>query len=98
MLTELARRTNYNGGASCTINVTFMPKFAGSRYGAVVLQDGSGNVLATTTSRVQAGPADSFPAGYESAVPTSALASPSGVAVAMGAATSISPIPATTVC
>jgi large repetitive protein len=39
--------TAYTAGESCTINVTFTPKFAGSRYGAVVLNDNSGNAIAT---------------------------------------------------
>ena len=39
--------TAYTANATCTVNVTFTPKFAGTRYGAVLLKDGSGNVLAT---------------------------------------------------
>lgn len=34
-------------GASCTVNVVFTPKYPGIRYGAVILYDGSGNVLET---------------------------------------------------
>lgn len=37
----------YAGGAACTVTVSFAPKFAGTRYGAVLLEDGSGNALAT---------------------------------------------------
>jgi hypothetical protein len=33
--------TSYNAGSSCTVNVTFTPTSAGSRYGAVVLKDGA---------------------------------------------------------
>jgi hypothetical protein len=39
--------TPYSAGASCTVNVAFMPKFAGGRSGAVVLADGSNNVIGT---------------------------------------------------
>ncbi len=37
----------YSAGETCTVNVTFTPKFAGPRKGAVVLNDGSGNTIAT---------------------------------------------------
>jgi len=37
----------YSAGATCTVNVTFAPKFAGLRNGAVILKDGSGNDIAT---------------------------------------------------
>ena len=39
--------TAYAANATCTVIVTFGPKLAGTRYGAVVLSDSSGNVLAT---------------------------------------------------
>ncbi|HYM77427.1 MAG TPA: chitobiase/beta-hexosaminidase C-terminal domain-containing protein [Candidatus Dormibacteraeota bacterium] len=39
--------TGYLAGATCTVNVTFTPKFAGGRSGAVVLADGSNNVIGT---------------------------------------------------
>src|ERR1700728_657016 len=39
--------TAYAAGNTCTVNVSFTPKFAGSRYGAAKLLDGSGNVIAT---------------------------------------------------
>ena len=42
-----ATGTAYAANATCTVNVTFSPKFAGTRYGAVLLDDGTGNVLAT---------------------------------------------------
>jgi sugar lactone lactonase YvrE len=41
----------YNAGDSCTVDVNFTPKFAGPRYGAVVLQgttEGSDPVLGTS--------------------------------------------------
>ena len=37
----------YNAGDTCTVDVVFTPKFAGTRNGAVVLTDSSGNVIAT---------------------------------------------------
>jgi len=39
---------NYIIGATCIVNVIFTPKYPGTRYGAVVLKDASGNLLATT--------------------------------------------------
>ncbi|MGA2169745.1 MAG: choice-of-anchor D domain-containing protein [Terracidiphilus sp.] len=38
---------SYDAGDSCDVNVAFTPKFAGTRYGAAVLKDSSGNVFAT---------------------------------------------------
>ncbi|HEY1901224.1 MAG TPA: choice-of-anchor D domain-containing protein [Terracidiphilus sp.] len=38
--------TAYAASATCTVSVTFKPRLAGTRYGAVVLSDDSGNVLA----------------------------------------------------
>jgi hypothetical protein len=37
----------YSVGATCTVAVTFAPLHPGLRYGAVLLKDASGNVLAT---------------------------------------------------
>jgi trimeric autotransporter adhesin len=37
----------YTQGDSCTLDIAFTPKFAGARYGAVLLEDASGNVIAT---------------------------------------------------
>jgi hypothetical protein len=37
----------YSSDTDCTVNVIFTPKAVGSRYGAVVFSDGSGNPLAT---------------------------------------------------
>jgi len=41
------QNTSYTAGQSCTVNVTFTPRFAGNRFGAVVLQDSAGNTMAT---------------------------------------------------
>jgi hypothetical protein len=38
----------YSSATTCTVDVTFAPTYAGPRNGAVVIEDGSGNVLATT--------------------------------------------------
>ncbi|MGA9669514.1 MAG: choice-of-anchor D domain-containing protein [Terracidiphilus sp.] len=74
--------TNYNAGDSCTVNATFTPAFAGTRYGAVLLADGSGNVVGTTYLQgTGVGPQLAFLPGTEITVPTSALSNPSGVAV-----------------
>jgi len=40
--------TTYATGQTCTINLTFTPKFAGLRNGAVQLNDANGNVMATS--------------------------------------------------
>lgn len=40
--------TPYNASNTCTVNVTFAPKYAGTRYGAVVLADPSGNAMGST--------------------------------------------------
>lgn len=37
----------YTAGQTCTVNVTFTPRAPGTRLGAVVLEDGSGNALAS---------------------------------------------------
>jgi len=39
--------TAYTAGETCTVNVSFTPKSVGTRYGAAVMRDGSGDVLAT---------------------------------------------------
>ena len=39
--------TAYSVGQTCTVNVIFTPRFAGSRFGAVVLVDSTGDTIAT---------------------------------------------------
>jgi hypothetical protein len=74
--------TSYSAGSSCQVNVTFTPTLAGSRYGAVVLIDSSGNLLGTTYLQgTGTGPQVNFLPGTEIAVPSSTLAFPFGVAV-----------------
>jgi CSLREA domain-containing protein len=61
--------TAYAAGAPCTVSVTFKPRLAGCRYGAVVLSDGSGNVLATDYLQGSGtGPQVNFLPGTESSV------------------------------
>jgi sugar lactone lactonase YvrE len=73
---------NNSGNGSCTINVTFTPRFAGTRYGAVVLEDTSGNVVASTyLEGTGTGPQVNFSPGTETTVPTSVLSFPSSIAL-----------------
>ena len=77
-----AAGTNYNAGSSCTVTVNFTPAFPGSRYGAAFLQDGAGNVIATSYLQgTGVGPQINFLPGTESTLSTSPLAYPSGLAV-----------------
>jgi N-acetylneuraminic acid mutarotase len=77
-----AANTAYYVGQSCTVNVTFTPRFAGTRYGAVVLNNINGNVLATGYLQgTGLGPQINFLPNTQSMVPATGLASPSGVAV-----------------
>ena len=77
-----ATGTSYGAGASCTVNITFTPTLSGSRFGAVVLYGGSGNVLATGYMQGNGvGPQITFMPNADSTIPTSTLSGPSGVAV-----------------
>jgi hypothetical protein len=42
-----AAGVSFTTGESCTVNVSFSPRFAGARYGAVELLTGSGSVIGT---------------------------------------------------
>jgi sugar lactone lactonase YvrE len=42
-----AAGTTYQAQQTCTVQVEFMPVYAGERYGAALLLDGSGNVIAS---------------------------------------------------
>ena len=71
--------TAYTGGNTCTVNVSFAPKFAGTRYGAAKLLDGSGNVIATGyVQGIGVGPQVTFLPGTQSVIADSASV---GVAV-----------------
>lgn len=74
--------TDYTAGDTCTVKVSFTPKFAGTRYGAAELLDRSGKVLATGYLQgTGAGPRMSFQPGSQSVVANLANNSPQWVAV-----------------
>ena len=53
-----------DAGATCTVSVTFTPKYPGTRYGAVVLYNAAGDVIATEyLSGVGTGGLINFPPG-----------------------------------
>ena len=61
--------TAYTAGETCTVDVSFTPKFPGTRYGAAELLDGSGNVLATGfVQGTGVGPQASFLPGVVSTI------------------------------
>src|SRR5271156_5983817 len=65
--------TAYGTGDTCTVAVSFTPKFAGTRYGAAELLDGSGNVLATGyVQGTGVGPQVNFQPGTQSVLATDA--------------------------
>jgi streptogramin lyase len=73
--------TVYTAGGSCTSNVTFSPTRAGNRLGAVVLEDSTGNVIASAYIQGTGnGPQITFLPGLEGTISTSALV-PAGVVV-----------------
>jgi streptogramin lyase len=77
-----AAGTNYNAGATCSVNVAFAPALSGTRNGAVVLSDNSGNAISTGYLQgIGAGPQVNFLPGAESTVSTSTLSWPYGIAV-----------------
>ena len=74
--------TAYKANATCTLEVTFKPKLAGTRYGAAVLDDDSGHVLATEYLQgVGNGPQIAFAPGTESTIPTAQSVTPNGIVV-----------------
>jgi hypothetical protein len=78
-----ATGTAYTIGQTCTLNVTFTPTVAGMRYGAAVLQDGSGNPLATAYFQGEGfGPQiDYLPGAQATVVDSTAVGQAEGVAV-----------------
>jgi sugar lactone lactonase YvrE len=77
-----AANTGYVAGQSCTVSVTFTPRFPGTRLGAVVLKDTSGNIFATGYLRgTGVGPQASFLPDNESVIPNTSLSNPHGIAV-----------------
>jgi len=73
----------YGAGDTCTVIVTFAPQHPGKRWGAVLLEDNSGNVLATAhLAGTGIGPQINFQPGMQSSLGGSfGFAAPSGVAV-----------------
>jgi sugar lactone lactonase YvrE len=76
-----ATGTAYDVGDTCTVNVTFTPALAGTRYGAVVLEDGSADVVGNTYLQgTGAGPQLTYLPGAESTLSANVI-SPGTVAV-----------------
>jgi len=74
--------TAYNSGETCTVNVTFNPAFPGTRYGAAILQDVSGNAIATGYLQgTGVGPQIDFLPGAQSTIPLTGPLTPTGLAV-----------------
>jgi len=74
----------YTVSQTCTVNVTFAAKYPGPRYGAVLLEDESGNLLATSyLYGVGLAPEANFSPGVESTVVSSgnSLGNPQGLAL-----------------
>jgi hypothetical protein len=64
----------YSSGSSCIVNVSFTPRFAGARHGAVVLSDNSGKLIQEMyLSGTGVGPQ----VAYQPAASTSVFAEPS---------------------
>jgi sugar lactone lactonase YvrE len=73
--------TVYAAGQTCTVNVTFTPKYSGLRSGAVELKDTQGNVIAMAYLKgTGVGPQVAFGPGVKSAL-GSGFYQPWGVAV-----------------
>lgn len=72
----------YVYGQSCTVNVSFSPKFAGARYGAAVLQDSSGAAVARAyVQGTGLGPQLNFPPGSQNQLLLSGVNAPSAITV-----------------
>ncbi len=72
----------YNAGDYCWVNVVFSPKYAGTRTGAVVLTDTSGNPIATAyVYGTGMGPQIAFSPAMQTVTPVSGLAHPYGLTV-----------------
>jgi hypothetical protein len=81
-----AAGASYSAGETCTVAVTFTPAYTGTRIGAVQLEDGAGNVIASASlAGIGTGPQIAFDPGAASAIDPmvngSALEQPYGVAV-----------------
>jgi uncharacterized protein YjiK len=73
--------TAYAAGATCTLNVTFTPKFAGTRNGTSVLYNSAGSAIATGNLQgLGFGPQLRFLPGAQSLV-TGSIGEPEGVTI-----------------
>jgi sugar lactone lactonase YvrE len=71
----------YIAGDSCTVDSTFRPKAPGARYGAALLTNGSGNVIATGYVRgTGSGPLVNFPPGVKSTLSFTSVNNPYAIA------------------
>ncbi len=78
----LCAAQTYTSDTTCTVDVTFTPKHPGLRMGAVVIEDGSGNMLATTSlSGTGTGPQVVFPSNSTPSTLGGGFSYPFGVAV-----------------
>ena len=75
----------YAAGDTCMVDVEFTPEFSGQRSGAVVLQDGSGNAIATGyIYGTGLGPQIAFSPETQTVVPSTGVTTPSGITVDSG--------------
>jgi sugar lactone lactonase YvrE len=74
--------TSYTAGQTCTVNVAFTPTKAGTRYGAAMLQNTSGTVIATAyVFGTGQGPQVAFAPPAQLTIPAASLDQANGVAV-----------------
>lgn len=72
----------YSAGDTCTVDVTFTPKEPGARYGAALLKDAAGSVIATGYAQgIGVGPQVNFSPGTQNTLPLGTLDSPAGITV-----------------
>ena len=77
-----AAGTAYSAGQSCTVTITFAPRFAGIRGGAVVLYSSTGSAIATGfVQGTGVGPQLNFLPGVQSVIPAFGLSYTGQVAV-----------------
>jgi sugar lactone lactonase YvrE len=83
--TTLGATFSYTQGASCTVDVIFKPISTGRRYGAAVLQSGSGTVIATGyVHGTGVGPQANFLPGTRSNLSLGNVVSPYAIAADAG--------------
>ncbi|MDE3201349.1 MAG: choice-of-anchor D domain-containing protein [Acidobacteriota bacterium] len=72
----------YSAGQTCTVGVSFTPKYAGARYGAAVAYDTTGNAVATGYAfGTGIGPQLNFLSGTEATLSSITVSNPHGIAV-----------------